>query len=181
YKKNRTKLDLNTLKIWSAGCSSGEEAYSIAISVSEATCSDTDFKIKILASDLSTKMLSMAMDGVYPKNNVSNIPENILKKYFQKGRGACNDYVRIKSSLKQIIEFRHLNLMELFQFNDKFNIIFCRNVMIYFDKIAQEKLVSKLYDALYDKGYLFIGHSESLMGIKHKFKYTRPTIYLKNP
>ncbi|MBN1930362.1 MAG: protein-glutamate O-methyltransferase [Desulfobacterales bacterium] len=171
--------NLSDLKIWSAGCSSGEEPYSIAICLLEQLEINAPWKIKILSTDISTRVLETARSGIYHQSRIDNIPKYILKKYFQCGRGKWEKYFRLKSVIRNIVEFERLNLMEPFIFKVKFNIIFCRNVMIYFDKITQQSLISKFFDSLAEGGYLFIGHSESLMGIKHDFQYVKPTVYLK--
>lgn len=166
------------LKVWSAGCSSGEEPYSLAMCLSEFF-GDGVGRFNILATDLSTEVLSKAKSGVYETGRTRSIPTGVLHKYFQKGTGKKNGYVRTKNNIRSLIDFRRLNLMDDFPFRNEFDIIFCRNVMIYFDKKVQEDLVSKYYNSLKSGGYLFIGHSESLMGINHKFVYIKPTIYLK--
>jgi chemotaxis protein methyltransferase CheR len=167
------------LSIWSAGCSSGEEPYTLAICLHEFMKEETSFDFKILATDISTKVLSSAANGVYMGQQIRNIPAPVLRKYFQRGQGKWADHYRLKPYIRNEIEFKRLNLMEPFPFTKKFHIIFCRNVMIYFDKMVQNTLVNKYYDALIDGGYLFIGHSESLMGTQHQFQYVKPTIYQK--
>ncbi|MBF0223916.1 MAG: protein-glutamate O-methyltransferase CheR [Desulfobacterales bacterium] len=174
--KNRNQL----IKVWSAGCSSGEEAYSIAISLNEYSENVLPLNTKVLATDISTKVLQKAMDGIYGTSQIAKIPSNILRKYFQKGQGQWDGCFRVKENLKQNISFRRFNLMDTFPFNEKFNFIFCRNVMIYFDKEIQERLVNKFYNCLNDNGFLFVGHSESLMGLNHKYKYIKPAVYFKS-
>ena len=173
------KTRIKQINIWSAGCSSGEEAYTLSICLHEFAEANTDLDIRILATDISTKMLSTAASGVYHKSQIQTIPPLVLRKYFQRGRDRWNDHYRLKPFVRKTIEFKRLNLMEPFPFNNKFQIIFCRNVMIYFDKTVQSKLVNKYYNCLEPGGYLFIGHSESLMGTEHRFKYIQPTIYQK--
>ena len=179
YQKIGTYSNLKNLKIWSAGCSSGEEPYSIAICIVEHLEANTPWKIKILSTDISTRVLAKASSGIYHQSRIENIPRYILKKYFQCGRGKWEKYFRLKPVIRNIVEFERVNLVEPFMFKDKFNIIFCRNVMIYFDKIAQQSLISKFFNCLTEGGYLFIGHSESLMSINHDFKYVKPTVYLR--
>jgi chemotaxis protein methyltransferase CheR len=175
FNSSRSEL----IHVWSAGCSTGEEPYSLAISFLEYFGSDARRFVKILATDISTQVLSTATSGVYPANRVENIPQAMVRKYFQKGHGKMNGYVRLKSEIRKMIEFKRLNLMEPFPSRDKYTIIFCRNVMIYFDKLFQENLVNKYYNSLKSGGYFFIGHSESLMKLNHRFKYVKPTVYLK--
>jgi chemotaxis protein methyltransferase CheR len=137
------------------------------------------WKIKILATDLSTKVLKKAMAGIYEQERIRNIPPPMVKKYFLKGDRQWREYVKVKNRLKDPIEFKRFNLMEPFPFQEPFDCIFCRNVMIYFDKKTQETLVNRFYQCLGPEGVLFIGHSESLTGIPHPFKYVKPAIYKK--
>ena len=135
--------------------------------------------MKILATDISTKVLKTAVDGIYPKERVKNIPAQLLRKYFQIGQKAWSGHYRVKRELRDIVKFMRFNLMKDPQFNDDFEIIFCRNVMIYFDRVTQNNLVNRFYDRLKKGGYLFIGHSESLTGLTHRFKFIEPSIYRK--
>ena len=148
------------LNIWSAGCSSGEEAYSLAICLQENLESQSPWRAKILATDISTKVLSKAVSGVYYESRIENIPHHVIKKYFQKGQGRWNGYFRLKPLIRNMVDFKSFNLMSPFYFDKNFDIIFCRNVMIYFDKKVQEKLVNKFCDRLNPGGHLFIGHSD---------------------
>ena len=168
-----------TIRLWSAGCSSGEEPYSIAITLLETIKSPLAWELSILATDISTKVLLAAESGVFSKDRVTSIPHEVLKKYFLRGDRKWRDFVRVKDSLKEYISFRRLNLMEPFRFGEQFDCIFCRNVMIYFDSKTRTELVSRFYNCLNEGGAFLIGHSESLTGIKHSFKYVRPAIYRK--
>jgi len=176
FKNDRNK----SLRVWSAGCSSGEEPYSIAMQLCEYFDYASSWKIFILATDISTKVLSTAVSGVYHEAQTKNISSDILRKYFQRGHGKWEGHYRVKPFIRNMVEFKRLNLMESFSFTQSFDIIFCRNVMIYFDKKGQQKVVNKFYQNLSKAGYLFIGHSESLMSTKHRFNYVRPTIYSKS-
>jgi chemotaxis protein methyltransferase CheR len=168
-----------TLHIWSAGCSSGEEVYSIAITLLESLGTPEKWKIRILASDISTRVLKKAAAGTYETERVRTLPPAIVKKYFLRGENNWRDHVKIKNSLKELVTFKRVNLMEPFSFQKAFDCIFCRNVMIYFDKKTQEVLVNRFYQNLQPEGVLFIGHSESLTGIQHPFQYVRPAVYRK--
>lgn len=165
-------------RIWSAGCSTGEEPYSLAMTFLEAV-KNHPLRADILATDISTRVLNTAQTGIYPEEKIKGVAQPILKKYFQRGTGKSTGYVRVKNQLKQMITFRRFNLMDQFRCNTEFDIIFCRNVMIYFDKKTQNVLVNKFYDALRSGGYFFVGHSESLTGLKHKFGYVEPSVYVK--
>jgi chemotaxis protein methyltransferase CheR len=136
-------------------------------------------KFQFFATDISTKVLNKAIKGVYYKDSCKNISLSLLKKYFQKGSGTFDGYYKVKEKYSKLIDFKRLNFMESFNFTNKFDLIFCRNVMIYFNKKTQEILVNKFWNSLKDDGYFFIGHSESLMSIQNEFKYIAPTIYQK--
>ena len=174
--KDSSKKKLN---IWCAGCSSGEEPYSIAMTVIESLPDPRQWEVNILATDISTRMLSTAAKGIYAEERAGKIPHELKRHYFQKGTKRWNGYLRIKPSLRELISFKRFNLMEAFSFETRFEIIFCRNVMIYFDKSTQQNLFRKFYDVLKKEGYFFIGHSESLTGFDHKFRYIQPSIYTK--
>jgi chemotaxis protein methyltransferase CheR len=173
------KSNRRSLRLWSAGCSSGEEPYSMAITLSEAIENRSPWEVKILGTDISTKVLKIAESGIYHKERVQSLPTALVKKYFLKGGDDWKDYVKVKDHIKQFVQFRRLNFMEPFQFKEPFDCIFCRNVMIYFDKKTQTDLVNRFYDCLEKAGVFFIGHSESLTGIKHSFHYVKPAIYKK--
>jgi chemotaxis protein methyltransferase CheR len=175
----QNKRGENQLRIWSAGCSTGEEPYSIAITVLDHAPYFGQGEARILATDLSTRVLDKAAQGIYAADRVSEMPRSILQKHFRKGRGAWEGCYRVRESTRGLVVFRRLNLIEKLPFKKRFNLIFCRNVMIYFDKETQARLVGSFYDALAPGGYLFIGHSESLTGLGQSFKYIQPTIYRK--
>lgn len=174
--KNNPREKLN---IWSAGCSSGEEPYSLAICLLEHFGAGIADRLYIRATDISTRVLSKAEAGVYDESSVAALPRPLLRKYFQKGQGNWEGRVRVKAAVRNLIDFKRFNLMAPFPGTPVFQIIFCRNVMIYFDKETQERLANKYYQSLEQDGYLFIGHSESLMRVEHPFKYIQPTIYKK--
>lgn len=176
---SRKKCGKKKLKFWSAGCSSGEEPYSIVMTLLETIETPLVWNISVLATDLSTRMLKIAQAGIYSKEKVRDLPPLMIKKYFLKGDGGWQNYVKVKDQLKQYIQFQRLNLMEPFSFAEPFDCIFCRNVMIYFDKNIQTNLVNRFYECLHPRGILIIGHSESLTSVPHKFKYVKPSIYRK--
>ena len=135
--------------------------------------------IKILGTDISTKVLGEAEQGVYSEESVGPIPGLMLRKYFLKGQGRWEGHYLVKDELKKLIHFRRLNLMQPFPLSAAFDFIFCRNVMIYFDKPTREDLVARLAAQLLPGGYLFIGNAESLSGLKTTLKYVQPAIYRK--
>ena len=166
-------------RFWSAGCSSGEEPYTIAMVLMNALLDKELSGIKIYASDINTQVLNRAQQGIYPLARVEPLSQEWRRRFFQKGVNQWQGYVRVKAEVKQLVEFFRLNLMEPFPFKEEFDVIFCRNVMIYFEKATQTELVKKFYQCLKPGGYLFIGHSESLCNISHQFAYVKPTIYRK--
>ena len=133
-----------------------------------------------MATDISTKVLGEAQRGVYPSDRIEDIPGSLTRSYFQQGQGRQKGFYRVKPNLRDIISFKRFNLMDKFPFNTIFQFIFCRNVMIYFDKKTQERLVNKFYHCIIPGGYLMIGHSESLTGVNHPFKYIQPSVYQKD-
>lgn len=164
---------------WSSASSSGEEPYTLAMFLNEFAELNPGFRYKILATDISTRVLAMAASGVYPIEQTSKMPRPILKKYFQKGVGASVGKVKIKKDLRRHVIFKRFNLMDEFPWRGEIDVIFCRNVMIYFDRQTQERLISKFYHSLNAGGYLFIGHSESISSIKHDFTQVEATTYKK--
>ena len=168
------------LRFWSAGCSSGEEPYTLAMVLSKAIPNLRAWDLRILATDISTRALQRATEGRYNADQIAGVPAMMRSEFLTSiGAGPDKTYL-IKPELKDFIAFRRLNLMDdQFPFQGRFDVIFCRNVMIYFDKPTQERLVNKFHHYLAPGGYLFIGHSESLAGIQTPFRYLRPTIYRK--
>jgi chemotaxis protein methyltransferase CheR len=164
------------LKIWCAASSSGEEPYSIAI-----YCLEKGFKPTILATDISTTVLRFGKGGIYPVEKAKNVPPPLLERYFQKGYGKWYGCIRVKEEVREMVSFERLNLLTDPPPPGEFDVIFCKNVLIYFDNVVVTKVVSKLYDVLKWNGYLIIGGAESLNSIDHKFKYIRPSIYRKIP
>jgi len=178
--ENKRKKREKKIRIWCAGCSTGEEPYTISMVLAEHIEQLYEWDIKILATDLSTRVLKKAMQGVYAKDRLRGIPLHMLNTYFEKGEHNFKDHYQTKDFLRNMIVFRRLNLTdETFPFKGQFDFVFCRNVMIYFNKQTQTELVSKFYKHLAPDGHLFIGHSESLAGTETRFRYVRPTIYQK--
>lgn len=166
------------VKIWSAGCSTGEEPYSLAMHFSEFSRKNSGMPIpRILATDLSTKVLAAAKAGVYSLEKLKNVSAEMMRLYFLKGHGNSKGRVKVKPELQSMITFKYLNLMESFPVRGPFDFIFCRNVIIYFDRPTQENLVNKFTQVLKPGGYLFLGHSEGLSGVKHSLKYVAPAVY----
>lgn len=167
------------LRIWSAACSTGEEPYSIAIELRECLPQIDSWDAKILATDLSTRVLKLAQQGVYGAEKLKPIAAPLWKKYFDPGYASGQNNWRIKPEVAKLVRFAQLNLMDEFPMKGPFDFIFCRNVMIYFDKPTREVLVNRFYKLLKPGGFLFVGHSESLNGTTHNYKYIQPAIYQK--
>ena len=169
-----------TFRIWSAASSSGEEPYSLAIYLAEKLAPAAAGEWIVEATDISTRVLEMARRGVYETERIGNISPEWLRRYFQKGVGDWEGHFRIKDELRQRVNFHHLNLLQgQYPFNKPFDVIFCRNVMIYFDRATQTDLIGQLSERLVPGGYLMVGHSESLSGIKHSLKLVQPAVYMK--
>ncbi|MCX4187391.1 CheR family methyltransferase [Methylophaga sp. OBS4] len=169
------------IRIWSAGCSTGEEPYSIAICLREAVPDLEDWDIKILATDLDANVVAHGKQGIYAAERISALPEAMSKKWFRHGTGQNKGLVKVRQSLKQLVTFKQLNLLHSWPMKGCFDIIFCRNVVIYFDKQTQARLFRRYADILVPNGYLFIGHSESLYKVTDRFISLGHTIYRQLP
>jgi chemotaxis protein methyltransferase CheR len=168
------------LRIWHAGCSTGEEPYTLAIALAEALGPHYDWDVRQLASDIDTQVLAYAERGVYDFDRVDTIPGPLLRKYFLCGRGDKADFVKVKPELKRRIQFRRINLLEenwRIPSEARFDILFCRNVVIYFDEPTRQRLFARFAAVLRPGGYMFIGHSESLVGVSNAFESMGQTIY----
>ncbi|RXH58627.1 CheR family methyltransferase [Granulicella sibirica] len=176
YPTLRTRPEIH---IWSAACSSGEEPYSIAMSLLEEGGAEAAASVCIKATDISTRVLETARRGIYPSERFQGIPMPVLQRYLLKGHNASADRFRFRNEVRSMITFEHFNLMESIPGSYRCSVIFCRNIMIYFDKPTQQSLVARLSARLEDGGYLFIGHSESLNAISHGLDYVSPATYRK--
>ncbi|HRH46786.1 MAG TPA: protein-glutamate O-methyltransferase CheR, partial [Pyrinomonadaceae bacterium] len=168
-------LQHHRLRIWSAACSTGEEPYSIAIMLAESLSNFKSWDIRILATDISTKVLGKAKEAVYEADLLEPIPSAWRQKYFIKNDTFGKSF-RVVPHLRNLVSLARLNFMDKFPMHGPFDVIFCRNAMIYFDKPTQENLVRRFYDLIAPGGYLFVGHSESLTGANHNFKYIQPAV-----
>jgi chemotaxis protein methyltransferase CheR len=167
--------------IWSAASSSGEEPYTIGFYLAEHYPPSSGWDWRITASDICTKVLEKARLGIYPVEHLEAVPRDWLRKYFQKGVGRWEGCCRVKAAIAERISFRQINLVESYSHAQPFEIIFCRNVLIYFDRPTQEQLVDRLCHFLAPQGYLLIGHSESLNGFQVPLRCLRPSIYQRIP
>jgi chemotaxis protein methyltransferase CheR len=162
------------LDLWCAASSTGEEPYTLAMTLAGVQPA-IDFSI--MASDISTKALKAAQAGVYKRQGVEGLSVDLLKKHFDKGMGESEGLVRVKPALRDKVQYRRLNLLEINSLDRTFDVIFCRNVMIYFDLAVQQRVVSMLERHLRPGGYLFISHSESLNGVNHRLRWIAPAAY----
>lgn len=167
------------IRVWSAGCSTGEEPYGLAMLILQHLENARRYDIRILATDLSTRVLAIARAAVYSAERVKPVPAEIRRKFIAEEPTDFGRQYRVQPEAASLVAFARLNLMDPWPMRGPLDFIFCRNVMIYFDKATQANLVHRFYDLLRPGGTLLIGHSESLTGIDHKFRYVRPTIYEK--
>jgi chemotaxis protein methyltransferase CheR len=175
----RKKSSSKKLRIWSAGCSSGEEPYSIAMCVREMLPESAGWDVKILATDLDSNMVQRGKSGIYTTDRVEGLSDSRMSKWVKKGAGDNADKVKMSEDLRNLITFKELNLMENWPIKGPFDFMFCRNVVIYFNKETQKKLFDRYADILAPNATLFIGHSESLNNVTTRFKLLGKTIYQK--
>ncbi|HTS27501.1 MAG TPA: protein-glutamate O-methyltransferase [Bryobacteraceae bacterium] len=167
----------DTLRIWSAACSTGEEPYTIAFTLLEGIGNAYRPQLRILATDISTRVIAEAERAIYAAERIATLPAPWQRAYFLRGERRWQGYYCVKPEVRRLVEFRRLNLVEPVVQAETFAAIFCRNVMIYFDRPTQQAVVNRLAAHLELGGYLLIGHSESLTGIEHPLAYVRPTVY----
>ena len=168
------------VRLWSAGCSTGQEPYTLAMLVREGCTGSGTHDARILATDLNRRVLATAKAGVYPDDDMRELPEAWRTRYWVSRTDAAGrkQYVA-GATLRQCIRFARLNLMDAWPMSGPFDAIFCRNVMIYFDKATQQQLIDRYWGLLRPGGHLFVSHSESLTGHQHKFRYVQPAVYVK--
>ena len=167
------------IRVWSAGCSNGEEAYSIAMTLVDGMININQLDVRILATDIDSSVLSTAGLGIYDIDRLEGMYGQSVQKYFLKGVGTKTGKVQIRSELKQLVDFKYLNLMTAWPMQGQFDFIFCRNVMIYFNRDTQKKLIENFSRYLKADGYLFVGHSEALGYDQEMFTLIGETIYQK--
>lgn len=167
-----------TLRIWSAACSSGEEPHSIAMTARDALQECSEIELKILATDISTNVLSRAGAGIYPAHRVGTVPPEFRNRYLRTVDSDDGPAVAVSDEIRSAITFSRFNLIRpSYPFRNGFHVIFCRNVMIYFDRPTTQSVVQRLAQHLLPGGVLMIGHSESLTGVEHPLEYAEPTVY----
>lgn len=167
------------IRVWSAGCSTGEEPYSLAMTLYEHMPNLANWDALILATDLDTRVLNKARSGIYEAKDVATMNSSQCQRWFQKGGEGHEGLVRVKSELQDLIRYKQLNLMAEWPMKGPFDVIFCRNVVIYFDKETQKRLFERYADLMSDGAYLFVGHSESLFRVTERFELIGQSIYRK--
>jgi chemotaxis protein methyltransferase CheR len=167
------------IRIWSAACSSGEEPYSLAILLREEIPNCDRLDVRILATDISTRILAKATKAIYERETVRDLSASILQRHFTCVQTTPTRLYQTKDTLRSMVRFARLNLMDPWPMKGPFDVIFCRNVMIYFDKATQQALVHRLWALLESGGHLFVGHSESLTATSKEFRYVQPATYVK--
>jgi len=163
------------IRIWSAACSSGEEPYSIAFSLRDAGF--TPDSAQVIATDISNRVLHKARMAVYQEEDLNAFSDQLRQRYFLRGSGARAGWFKVKPEFCDFVQFENQNLIQPIQVRGTFDVIFCRNVMIYFSRETQQKVISNLQKKLNRGGYLMIGHSETLSNIQHSLKYISPAVY----
>ena len=169
--------DTRRIRIWCSACSTGEEPYSIAMVVKEVIPETSGWDVKILATDLDTNVLAAASKGVYAQNRIENLSTARKSRFFQSGKDENKDKVKVKRSLRELITFKQLNLLDSWPMRGPMDIIFCRNVVIYFDLETKTKLIERFADIIDPDGHLLMGHSESLYRVSKRFDLLGQTIY----
>ncbi len=170
------------IKMWSAACSSGEEPYTLAIVLSEYALEHECPPFSIIGTDVSTDVLYKALDAVYKERAIKEVSESLKKKYFLRGKDREKNFVRVSKQIRDKVSFRRLNFMdETYDVDSSFDIVFCRNVMIYFDRPTQEMVINRICRHIKVDGYLFMGHAETLMGIRAPLKQQVSTVYRRLP
>jgi chemotaxis protein methyltransferase CheR len=176
----RSNAESRRIRIWSAGCSTGEEPYSIAMVLRDALPAGQGWDARILATDIDSNVLARAQQGVFAEERASGIPERYLRRSFRRGQGDNAGMLRVSDEVRSLVTFRQLNLMQDWPMRGPFDVIFCRNVVIYFDKPTQKRLFNRYADLLAEGGHLFIGHSETLFKVCERFTLIGRTIYRKH-
>jgi len=167
------------IRIWSAGCSTGEEPYSIALAMAEVLPPEKGWDWRVLATDIDTDVLAKAERGIYPLERVAGISQPRLRRWFSRGNGVNQGLVRVSAELRGMVKFKRLNLMDIWPVRGPIDVQFCRNVVIYFDKQTQKRIFDQFAERMMDGTCLFIGHSESLFKVTDRFELIGQTIYRK--
>jgi chemotaxis protein methyltransferase CheR len=172
-KNNPAILETGEIRVWSAASSTGEEPYTLAMVLKEVF--GDRLKIRVLATDIDTNVLAAAQEGVYRPSVLKDMPRAYFLRYFT----SDGELYRVNQEIRDMVSFRSFNLMNPFPFHHRFDIVFCRNVMIYFNQETQTELIRKIHASLNTGGLMFIGHSEALIDKSIPFKYIKPAIYMR--
>jgi chemotaxis protein methyltransferase CheR len=167
------------MRIWCAACSTGEEPYTLSMQVHDSVTNIDQVDVRILATDISPTVLKKAQAGLYEQNQMDGVGVEQKRKYFTEDENNGQMIYRVRDRVSSMITFARLNLMHPWPMQGPFDAVFCRNVMIYFDRDTRESLINRFYEKLRPGGYLFVGHSESLSSLAHDFTYVQPAIYMK--
>jgi chemotaxis protein methyltransferase CheR len=167
------------IRIWSAGCSTGEEPFALAMLLHAALPRAEDHDVRVLATDISARALAWAREALYSGITVREIPPGFARSYLVPVSDDGGVTYRVRDDVRRLVHFARLNLMAAWPMRRRFQVILCRNVMIYFDRETQERLVQRFWDSLVPGGHLFVGHSEVLAPLDHRFRYVRPAVYVK--
>ena len=168
------------VKVWSAGCSSGEEVYTLAMVLNEFSENQNKIDYSILGTDISTNVLEKAVTAVYPEERINDLPLSLKRKYFLRSKEAVSRTVRVIPEIRKKVNFDRLNFMDTtYSVNQVFDVILCRNVLIYFDKPTQERVIKRLCEKLYKGAWLFLGHSESISDMNLPLEQIKPTVFRK--
>lgn len=165
------------IRIWSAGCSTGEEPYSLAMTLRETIADIDKLDIRILATDLDSNVVRTAANGIYPLSSIKGLDKQYCRRWLRRGTGSHEGMARVIPEIQNLVAFRQLNLMQEWPMQGPFDVIFCRNVVIYFDKETQRKLFDRFANIMHTDGHLIIGHSETLNSCCDRFKLIDKTIY----
>jgi chemotaxis protein methyltransferase CheR len=168
-------LRRNSVTLWSAACSTGEEAYSMLFTALESRQAPRE--VRVIGTDVSNRVLETAHHGAYALERLASMPPVWMQKYFERCSGRERGMWRVRANYRSMVDFRRLNLMEPLPRSFRFPVIFCRNVLIYFDRDTQQSVVNRLSGVIEPGGFLFTGHAESLTGINHPLRYVRPAVY----
>lgn len=173
------------LRVWSAACSSGEEPYTLAMTLRSCLPSPDSLDVRVLATDISARMLTKARAAVYDAESISSLPPGFAARFFtrvefeKKRSGDVGHGFKVTDEIRRMVSLARLNLLEEWPMKGPFDVVFCRNAMIYFDKPTQQGLINRFWSILRPGGWFFVGHSESLAGLSHKFRYIQPAVYRK--
>lgn len=180
-KFGRTSVQGRLIRIWSAACSTGEEPCSIAMTLLDERRHELVPSFEIVASDISTRALKAAQAGIYAREKVRDLPLGWTTEFFETGSGQWSGSMKVRKPVRDTIRFARFNLMDNAADFGSFDVIFCRNVMLYFNRATQEGIVNRMTERLNPGGYLLIGHTESLMAVRHSLAYIHPAVYQRVP